>query len=1251
MATIRWNELTGDWTTAADWDIGVVPTSGDDVFFDSGISGYTITISSAVSAASLTFTDIANLSEAAGASLTLSGTLRAINGAVLELDGATTVGGLVVLGGAITGFGDITDTSAFSWSTGTIGGTAPANAVLTIDGDVDLTGSGDFPNGVIHHLQHRTLDLAGATTLNGQGNGFLLIDGAVINNSGTFITENDNGAASSQSITSSDTGTFNNTGTFIKNNVGNSGETDISSLVVFNNTNATVEVDAGTLAINGGGISTNSDFMIAAGASLLIGRQGYGFDAGSSISGDGTILFTDTPSSIITAPDTYDVNGATKILGATVIFDHPVTSLGSLTLDGSCVLTGTQDLTTTDPFIWSAGTIAGSGASNAVFTVAGDIDLNADRVAGAIHTLDHRTLDLSGTTVMSGQTNGFQINNGAVINNAGHFFTENDNGGQQGIFATLGTGTFNNTGTFIKDNVGNSGVTDFSTLVDIINAGTMEVDAGTLKIDSPVTGPGQFVINGPQAVLELDPNDPSAPNVTFGANLGMLRLDNPLKFAGVISGFIAGDVIDVVGTSAATILSFDGTILTLSLSSSPQTVRFTFAGADQDLFGIASDGHGNAEIIAVNHAPSFTGGADQTVNEDAGAQSVPGWASSIFAGAANETSQPLDFVVSNDNPGLFGVAPTVAADGTLTYTPAADANGNATVTVKLHDAGGTAGGGSDTSAPQTFTITVAPVNDAPAFTEGVDQAIGKNAAAQTVAGWARNISAGPANEAGQQLDFLVSNDNPALFVAAPHIAADGTLTYTAAPDASGLATVTVQLHDDGGTANGGSDISASQSFIIAIDAVNEAPVNTVPGALALTENGTAAIAGLAVADADAGSGIVTTTLSVVHGTLTVAAHDGVSVFGSGTDTLVLASKLAHLNPTLAAPGNIIYAPQHDYAGTDTLTMTTSDNGNTGSGGALTDTDHVTITIAPADHAPAPPPHAGSNVVLWQNADGTPAMWLLNGSSLGAGANVGFNPGAAWHEIGLGDFNGDGQSDILWQNTDGSPAVWLMNGLNLLGGANVGFNPGPSWHVVGSGDFDGDGKADILWQNQSGQAAVWLMDGLNLRSGGDVGPNPGPSWHAIGSGDFNGDGKADILWQNSDGTPAIWLMNGRNLIGGANVGVNPGPDWHVQAAADFNGDGKADILWQNANGQAAVWLMDGQALIHGDNVGFNPGAAWQVHGTGDFNGDGKADIAWQNLDGTPAVWLLDGFNLLAGSNVGFDPGTNWHVVPPHHDALV
>ncbi|MCX7894285.1 MAG: cadherin-like domain-containing protein, partial [Burkholderiales bacterium] len=65
------------------------------------------------------------------------------------------------------------------------------------------------------------------------------------------------------------------------------------------------------------------------------------------------------------------------------------------------------------------------------------------------------------------------------------------------------------------------------------------------------------------------------------------------------------------------------------------------------------------------------------------------------------------------NPGLFAVAPSIAPDGTLTYTAAANASGTATLTVYVTDSGGTANGGVDTSAAQTFTITVTPVADAP----------------------------------------------------------------------------------------------------------------------------------------------------------------------------------------------------------------------------------------------------------------------------------------------------------------------------------------------------------------------------------------------------------------------------------------------------------------------------------------------------------------------------------------------------------
>ena len=89
--------------------------------------------------------------------------------------------------------------------------------------------------------------------------------------------------------------------------------------------------------------------------------------------------------------------------------------------------------------------------------------------------------------------------------------------------------------------------------------------------------------------------------------------------------------------------------------------------------------------------------------EDTGAQSITGWATDISAGPANEAGQALSFLVSSDNPALFSAQPAVSPTGTLTYDPAPNANGSATVSVRIQDNGGTANGGVDTSAPQAFT--------------------------------------------------------------------------------------------------------------------------------------------------------------------------------------------------------------------------------------------------------------------------------------------------------------------------------------------------------------------------------------------------------------------------------------------------------------------------------------------------------------------------------------------------------------------
>jgi hypothetical protein len=84
-------------------------------------------------------------------------------------------------------------------------------------------------------------------------------------------------------------------------------------------------------------------------------------------------------------------------------------------------------------------------------------------------------------------------------------------------------------------------------------------------------------------------------------------------------------------------------------------------------------------------------------------------------------------------------------------------------------------------------------------------------------------------------------------------------------------------------------------------------------------------------------------------------------------------------------------------------------------------------------------------ILWQNADGSVAIWLMDGLTLRIGAVV-LGPGTGWSVGQIGDFNGDGMSDILWQNTDGSVAIWLLDGLNAMGSAGL-LGAGTGWTPV------------------------------------------------------------------------------------------------------------------------------------------------------------------------------------------------------------
>ena len=127
---------------------------------------------------------------------------------------------------------------------------------------------------------------------------------------------------------------------------------------------------------------------------------------------------------------------------------------------------------------------------------------------------------------------------------------------------------------------------------------------------------------------------------------------------------------------------------------------------------------------------------------------------------------------------------------------------------------------------------------------------------------------------------------------------------------------------------------------------NGAPFNSaIPNYIAQA-NTDAELNFLSIADADAGGGLLTTTLNVEHGTISLALNGGATIAGSGTSTVVLSGTLAQIVTALGIPGNVTYRGLPDFFGTDTLTMTTNDNGNTGTGGPLSDTDRGTITVKP-----------------------------------------------------------------------------------------------------------------------------------------------------------------------------------------------------------------------------------------------------------------------------------------------------------------
>jgi hypothetical protein len=252
------------------------------------------------------------------------------------------------------------------------------------------------------------------------------------------------------------------------------------------------------------------------------------------------------------------------------------------------------------------------------------------------------------------------------------------------------------------------------------------------------------------------------------------------------------------------------------------------------------------------------------------------------------------------------------------------------------------------------------------------------------------------------------------------------------------------------------------------------------------------------------------------------------------------------------------------------------------------------------------------------------------------------------EIGLDDFNGDGNNDLaVASQADNTLTV-------LLGDGTGNFDQGqvlslPTMPTAVTADYFSGSTApvDLVVAYVNGTIQMFLGQGNGTFIPGKfyaAGANPG----ALARGYFTNDGNLDLAVLDEgdgthDGTVSLLLGNGDGTFRiGEPVTVGHLPD--VMASPDFNGDGKTDLAVVNAGDHTLMTLV-----CNGDGT-FRLGSLVQLNqnthpglAPGNFTQPGVSnhvDLAVADQDGGQVEILRGdgkgGFKFLESIRVGLEP---------------
>ncbi len=502
---------SGNWFTAANWNPAAVPNNAG--------------------------TNVYNVAVAGGRTATL--------------DGDATINNLSIVG--VGSPGTFSTVTLNPGRTLTVNGSLSAGLYTQFNGGGTITlnagpgaSSGSSNNSRLTFDNITFNNQAGSTFSEGAANtafSTYLSNGAVINNAGTYSMDGAScavfgvtGTAFNNSGTYRGTGyitaPFTNTGTIHSSGSGalefGAGGTSSGTVNTGANIYANVQFDAGTWNFTSASTNTGTGKFIVAGAAVTI--NGAHNVTGTTQVNSGSLTFANANTTL--AGPLSLTGGTTSFTGANTLAEFDLGAPGSGGGTAVVNLGANGALTITGAF--NTGTysqVNGTGTAAVTTNGGGSVGANSAFILSGV-TLNNA----AGSTITQSNAGGFDntLQNGAVINNAGTWLLQNQNG--RGLVAAGGAAgagaAFNNTGTLW----GNVTYTSANLGVALNNTGVVRLDTGVGGGGAPALAVGTFTQTAGSTQLSHTNSPTSA----------TLSSSNPIQFQGgslVGSGRLVGNVV------------------------------------------------------------------------------------------------------------------------------------------------------------------------------------------------------------------------------------------------------------------------------------------------------------------------------------------------------------------------------------------------------------------------------------------------------------------------------------------------------------------------------------------------------------------------------------------------------------------------------------------------------------------------------------------------------------------------------------